>query len=118
MWEDDDVESLAWHGSPRESRRTEDTEQSRRDRENKEIRKADDRERKEEREHRRSDDRVDRDTFRRVPSFGSERVLSSIRGLTMDSRELDRLIFCLYNSFKFFWIPALLYHLSELNYPI
>ncbi|KAG0565283.1 hypothetical protein KC19_8G178800 [Ceratodon purpureus] len=90
VWEDDDVESMAWHGSPRESRRAEDREQSRRDRESKEIRKADDRERKEEREQRRSDDRVDRDSFRRASSFGSERVLSSIRGLTMDSRELDR----------------------------
>lgn len=89
MWEDDDVASLAWHGSPKESRRSDDKEQSRRDRESKEIRKSDDRERKE-KEQRRSEDRVERDTFRRVGSFGSERVLSSIRGLTMDSRELDR----------------------------
>ena len=96
MWEDDDVESLASqglsasHGLPRENRRVEDKEHLRRDKESKEIRKADDRDRKEEREQRRSDDRVDRDTFRRVASFGSERVLSSIRGLTMDSQELDR----------------------------
>ena len=93
MWEDDDVESLAWHDSSRESRRAEDREQSRRDREGKEICKADDRERKEERGERRFDDHVDRDTCRRVSSFGSERVLSSIRGLTMDSRELDRFDF-------------------------
>jgi len=68
----------------------EDREQSRRERESRELPKGDEREWNEEREQRHSDDRVDRDTVRRVGSFGSERVLSSIRGLTMDSRELDR----------------------------
>lgn len=68
----------------------EDKEQSRRERESREPRKTEDRERKEEKEQRRLDDRADRESFRRVGSFGSERVLSSIRGLTMDTRELDR----------------------------
>uniref|UniRef100_A0A7I4C9B2 Protein kinase domain-containing protein n=1 Tax=Physcomitrium patens TaxID=3218 RepID=A0A7I4C9B2_PHYPA len=91
VWEDNNPESPVSHGSPRESRRSaEDKEPSRRERDSREFRKADDRERKEDREQRRSDERGDRDAFRRVGSFGSERVLSSIRGLTMDSREQDR----------------------------
>lgn len=85
VWDDNDHESPSWHGSPRESRKLEDKEQSRREREDREHRK-------EEREQRRCDDRSDRDEIRRVGSatFGPERVLSSIRGLTMDERERDR----------------------------
>ncbi|KAG0562070.1 hypothetical protein KC19_9G115600 [Ceratodon purpureus] len=89
VWDDHDVESPSWHGSPKESRKSEET---RREREDKEQRKGDDRDRKEGREQRRPDERSERDEMRRVASatFGSERVLSSIRGLTMDDRDRDR----------------------------
>jgi hypothetical protein len=86
VWDDHEGESPSWHGSPRESRKSEET---RREREDREQRKGDDRDRKEGREQRRSDERSERDEMRRVGSatFGSERVLSSIRGLTMDDRD-------------------------------
>lgn len=90
VWDDHDNESPSWHGSPRESRKSEDTRREREDREQRNDRK-DERDRKEEREQRRSEERSDE--LRRVSSsanFGSERVLSSIRGLTMDDRERDR----------------------------
>ncbi|XP_024389683.1 uncharacterized protein [Physcomitrium patens] len=84
VWDEHDGESLSWHGSPRENRKSE----ARRERDDREQRRGDDRDRKEEREQRRSDERSERDEIRRV---GSERVLSSIRGLTtMDERERDR----------------------------
>lgn len=89
VWEDHDGESPSWHGSPKETRNSD---EARREREDREHRRSDDKERKEERELRRSDERSERDEMRRINSatFGSDRVLSSIRGLTMDERDRDR----------------------------
>ncbi|XP_024387952.1 uncharacterized protein [Physcomitrium patens] len=90
VWDDHDSGNSSWHGPTRDNRKSDET---RREREDRELRRNDDRDRKEEREQRRSDERSERDEPRRVRSatFGSERVFSSIRGLTaMDDRERDR----------------------------
>uniref|UniRef100_A0A7I4AII9 Uncharacterized protein n=1 Tax=Physcomitrium patens TaxID=3218 RepID=A0A7I4AII9_PHYPA len=89
VWDDHDSGNSSWHGPTRDNRKSDET---RREREDRELRRNDDRDRKEEREQRRSDERSERDEPRRVRSatFGSERVFSSIRGLTaMDDRERD-----------------------------
>jgi len=89
VWEDHDGENPSWHGSPKETRKSDET---RRERDDGEHRRTDDKDGKEERELRRSDDRSEQDEMRRMSSatFGSDRVLSSIRGLTMDERDQDR----------------------------
>lgn len=85
VWDDHDGESPSWHGSPRESRKSDET---RKEREDREQRRGDDKDRKEERDPRRPDERSEKDEIRRV---GSERILSSIRGLTtLDERDRDR----------------------------
>lgn len=94
VWDDHDGESPSWHGSPRESRKSDET---RKEREDREQRRGDDKDRKEERDPRRPDERSEKDEIRRV---GSERILSSIRGLTtLDERDRDRFIFLTWFTF-------------------